>query len=139
MPTNRSKRTSFEECKMVLVLRGELRLTAGKAAVQAAHAAVLLVERPEVRSADSFEAWRRKGADRLGRGRGIDRGRPGHTNLSRHRPVGVANDRRSDRWTASALTASGAPVVRTTTSSELVRARRRSTDVGGSAGSREYP
>ena len=31
--------------KMVLLLRGELRLTAGKAAVQAAHAAVMLVER----------------------------------------------------------------------------------------------
>ena len=42
---------------MVLVLRGELRLTAGKAAVQAAHAAVMLSRTAERRDASAFEAW----------------------------------------------------------------------------------
>ncbi len=44
MPDRTSPRLSDNrEHKMVLILRGELRLTAGKAAVQAAHAAVMLV------------------------------------------------------------------------------------------------
>ena len=43
--------------KMVLVLRGELRLTAGKMAVQAAHAAVLLTRAAERRDPAGLEAW----------------------------------------------------------------------------------
>ncbi|MCI4357271.1 MAG: aminoacyl-tRNA hydrolase [Thermoplasmata archaeon] len=42
---------------MVLVLRGELRLTPGKAAVQVAHAAVMLVEASRKRHAGALEAW----------------------------------------------------------------------------------
>jgi peptidyl-tRNA hydrolase, PTH2 family len=43
--------------KMVLVVRGELRLTAGKAAVQVAHAAVMLVEAARKRQAVVLDAW----------------------------------------------------------------------------------
>lgn len=50
---------------MVLVLRGELRLTAGKAAVQAAHAAVLLVRRAEGRSRAELEAWLAEGQKKI--------------------------------------------------------------------------
>jgi len=42
---------------MVLVIRGELRLTAGKAAVQAAHAAVMLTRRAESKDAGALDAW----------------------------------------------------------------------------------
>ena len=50
---------------MVLILRGELRLTAGKAAVQAAHAAVLLVRRAEGRSRNDLEAWWQQGQKKI--------------------------------------------------------------------------
>jgi peptidyl-tRNA hydrolase, PTH2 family len=50
---------------MVLVIRGELRLTAGKAAVQAAHAAVLLYERAESRSPAALKAWRSQGQKKI--------------------------------------------------------------------------
>jgi peptidyl-tRNA hydrolase, PTH2 family len=53
------------EWKMVLVLRGELRLTAGKAAVQAAHAAVMLYERAESRSAAALKAWLAQGQKKI--------------------------------------------------------------------------
>ena len=43
--------------KMVLVVRGELRLTAGKAAVQVAHAAVMLYQEAERRKGSHLEAW----------------------------------------------------------------------------------
>ena len=45
------------EYKMVLVLRGELRLTAGKLAVQAAHAAVMLTRAAERKNSSALEAW----------------------------------------------------------------------------------
>ena len=55
------------EYKMVLVLRGELRLTPGKAAVQAAHAAVMLVDdsgRGRA-PAELLRAWRSQGARKI--------------------------------------------------------------------------
>lgn len=51
--------------KMVLVVRGELRLTAGKAAVQAAHAAVMLVRLAEKRDPASLEEWLRQGQKKI--------------------------------------------------------------------------
>ena len=50
---------------MVLVLRGELRLTAGKAAVQAAHAAVMLVRRAEERDAARLTSWLAQGQKKI--------------------------------------------------------------------------
>jgi peptidyl-tRNA hydrolase, PTH2 family len=50
---------------MVLVVRGELRLTAGKAAVQVAHAAVLLVEVAARHSPRELEAWRKEGQKKI--------------------------------------------------------------------------
>jgi peptidyl-tRNA hydrolase, PTH2 family len=47
--------------KMVVVVRKELRLTAGKAAVQVAHAAVLLTRAAERRDPHSLEAWLEEG------------------------------------------------------------------------------
>jgi len=51
--------------KMVLVVRGELRLTAGKAAVQVAHAAVMLVQEVEKRSPAAFRAWSASGQKKI--------------------------------------------------------------------------
>jgi peptidyl-tRNA hydrolase, PTH2 family len=50
---------------MVLVLRGELRLTAGKAAVQAAHAAVMLVESATSRGLAALGPWRAQGQKKI--------------------------------------------------------------------------
>lgn len=47
--------------KMALIVRGELRLTAGKAAVQAAHAAVMLVRRAQKLAPDDLAAWAASG------------------------------------------------------------------------------
>jgi PTH2 family peptidyl-tRNA hydrolase len=43
--------------KMVLVVRGELRLTPGKAAVQVAHAAVMLFQEAQRRKGSHLDAW----------------------------------------------------------------------------------
>lgn len=51
--------------KMVLVVRGELRLTAGKAAVQVAHAAVMLYQEAERRGRGSLEAWLAAGQKKI--------------------------------------------------------------------------
>ena len=51
--------------KMVLILRGELRMTPGKAVVQGAHAAVLLVAEAERRHRDWLEAWRQSGQAKI--------------------------------------------------------------------------
>jgi peptidyl-tRNA hydrolase, PTH2 family len=56
---------SLEEYKMVVVLRGELRLTAGKAAVQAAHAAVLLYRDAERRNPAALDAWLAAGQKKI--------------------------------------------------------------------------
>ncbi|MGA9840162.1 MAG: aminoacyl-tRNA hydrolase [Thermoplasmata archaeon] len=54
-----------EEFKMVMVLRGELRLTAGKMAVQAAHAAVMLTRNAERRDRAGLETWLSQGQRKI--------------------------------------------------------------------------
>jgi peptidyl-tRNA hydrolase, PTH2 family len=66
MPNSRTPRAVAGEYKMVLVLRGELRLTAGKSAVQAAHAAVMLVDQPTGHHRTELELWRRQGQKKIG-------------------------------------------------------------------------
>jgi peptidyl-tRNA hydrolase, PTH2 family len=51
--------------KMVLVVRGELRLTSGKSAVQIAHAAVLLLEEARRRKPAWVEAWLATGQKKI--------------------------------------------------------------------------
>ena len=51
--------------KMVLVIRGELRLTAGKAAVQVAHAAVTLAQETEKRSPEAYRSWAAAGQKKI--------------------------------------------------------------------------
>jgi len=50
---------------MVVVVRGELRLTPGKAAVQVAHAAVLLVQRAERDDPQELRAWLAEGGKKI--------------------------------------------------------------------------
>ncbi len=50
---------------MVLVVRGELRLTPGKAAVQVAHAAVMLIEVAERVAPRELAAWREEGQKKI--------------------------------------------------------------------------
>jgi peptidyl-tRNA hydrolase, PTH2 family len=63
--TSRRGRGDPASQKMVLILRGELRLTPGKAAVQAAHAAVLLVRRAETHAASELDAWLAEGGKKV--------------------------------------------------------------------------
>ncbi len=51
--------------KVVLVVRGELRLTAGKAAVQAAHAAVMLTLAARSHHAGPLAEWLREGQKKI--------------------------------------------------------------------------
>jgi len=53
------------EYKMVLVIRGELRLTPGKIAVQAAHAAVMLTRSSEGRNPAALDQWLRAGQKKI--------------------------------------------------------------------------
>ena len=53
------------EFKVVLVLRGELRLTTGKVAVQAAHAAVMLTRAAESRNREALDAWLQQGQKKI--------------------------------------------------------------------------
>ncbi|NNN17398.1 MAG: aminoacyl-tRNA hydrolase [Thermoplasmata archaeon] len=50
---------------MALVLRGELRLSAGKSAVQAAHAAVMLVEQARRRDESGMAEWLAQGQKKI--------------------------------------------------------------------------
>ena len=50
---------------MVIVVRGELRLTPGKVAAQVAHAAVDLALRAESRAPPAFAAWVRAGQKKI--------------------------------------------------------------------------
>lgn len=56
MSSRRASETGGDR-KMVVVVRGELRLTPGKAAVQVAHAAVLLVRWSERHASKELDAW----------------------------------------------------------------------------------
>ena len=58
MPRNEGRPREY---KMVLVVRGELRLTAGKAAVQVAHGAVMLTRAAERRDPATLDAWLAEG------------------------------------------------------------------------------
>jgi peptidyl-tRNA hydrolase, PTH2 family len=60
MPSRESARY-----KMVLVVRGELRLTPGKTAVQVAHAAVMLVEVARRRQGEVLAAWTAEGGKKI--------------------------------------------------------------------------
>ncbi len=51
--------------KMVLVVRGELRLTPGKAAVQVAHAAVLLALEGARKRSSAFQHWWDQGQKKI--------------------------------------------------------------------------
>jgi peptidyl-tRNA hydrolase, PTH2 family len=62
MPNRSAPRAGY---KMVLVLRGELRLTAGKAAVQAAHAAVMLVGLARTKDPESLRHWEAEGQKKI--------------------------------------------------------------------------
>jgi peptidyl-tRNA hydrolase, PTH2 family len=64
MPS-RPSASSDASYKMVLVIRGELRLTAGKAAVQVAHAAVMLVLQAEKRRGGGLERWLHEGQKKI--------------------------------------------------------------------------
>ncbi len=63
MPGKRAARDAGY--KMVVVLRGELRLTAGKAAVQVAHAAVLLTLAGQSHRPEAVAAWLREGGKKI--------------------------------------------------------------------------
>ncbi|HTT14370.1 MAG TPA: aminoacyl-tRNA hydrolase [Thermoplasmata archaeon] len=65
MPSRGRRSPTAGECKMVLVIRGEIRLTAGKAAVQAAHAAVILFQRASTRPGPVLAAWLGQGQKKI--------------------------------------------------------------------------
>ncbi len=58
-------RPDGHDYKLVVVLRGELRLTAGKAAAQVAHAAVMLTLAAQQRRPEALAAWLREGQKKI--------------------------------------------------------------------------
>jgi len=65
MPSKRSAAPSGADYKIVLVIRAELRLTAGKAATQAAHAAVMLALAAEKRAPGALASWLSTGQKKI--------------------------------------------------------------------------
>jgi peptidyl-tRNA hydrolase, PTH2 family len=65
MPSRHSATSAGSDYKMVLVVRGELRLTAGKAAAQVAHAAVMLVLSAQKRHPEPLAAWLQAGQKKI--------------------------------------------------------------------------
>jgi PTH2 family peptidyl-tRNA hydrolase len=65
MPSRRGAGPAGADYKMVLVIRGELRLTAGKAAAQAAHAAVMLTLAAEKRAPEALANWLAAGQKKI--------------------------------------------------------------------------
>ena len=65
MPGERSPPRRSGAYKMVVVLRGELGLTAGKAAVQVAHAAVMLFDRAQRHPSKEFTEWLKEGQRKI--------------------------------------------------------------------------
>ncbi len=63
MPSRSAR--SRDEFKMVLVVRGELRLSAGKAAVQVAHAAVMLSRLAAHRHKGWYDSWLAQGQKKI--------------------------------------------------------------------------
>jgi PTH2 family peptidyl-tRNA hydrolase len=65
MPNRRTGGPAGADYKMILVIRGELRLTPGKAAAQVAHAAVMLVLAAEKRHPEALAAWLQAGQKKI--------------------------------------------------------------------------
>jgi len=65
MPSKRSAASFGTDYKMVLVIRGELRLTAGKTAAQVAHAAVILTLAAEKRAPEALASWLAAGQKKI--------------------------------------------------------------------------
>ena len=65
MPVRRGFGSGAGEYKMVLVVRGELRLTPGKAAAQVAHAAVMLYQAAEKRDPETLAGWLGQGQRKI--------------------------------------------------------------------------
>ena len=63
--TSRRSADPAREHKLVVVVRGELRLTAGKVAVQVAHAAVMLAQRAERDAPQELKAWLAEGQKKI--------------------------------------------------------------------------
>jgi peptidyl-tRNA hydrolase, PTH2 family len=65
MTSKRSAGAAGTDYKMVVVVRGELRLTAGKTAAQVAHAAVTLALAAEKRAPEALAAWLAGGGKKI--------------------------------------------------------------------------
>lgn len=65
MRSRRTAATGEVDYKMILVVRGELRLTAGKTATQVAHAAVMLVLSAQKRAPEALASWLRAGQKKI--------------------------------------------------------------------------